>query len=344
MHRESRFLIGLFVLITSAQLIRADSYSYKTFSVSAGATRATGINNLGQVTGFTELSAGSYGFVYDNGVATTFAVPQAGAPSTQSISINNLEVVGGATVSGGVQHGFLYDHGAFSTVAYPSSNGTAVTGINDLGQIVGTYVDGASNAKLGFFTDASGNYQGFSGPIGATFLPNSINNSGEIGGIYNDGSSGPLSAVFKNGSFTVIYGVHATHISLRALNDVGQELAYSSSLVFSMANGFFVSNPNGLSTRLDFPSTFLSADVAGLNDLGQVSGFADTAAGRVGFVATPTPEPGSFVLAAVGLAAGSMLIKRKRQTRQDSLPCQRSPRSQVRPKMGSPHQTSKTVR
>ena len=52
--------------------------------------------------------------------------------------------------------------------------------------------------------------------------------------------------------------------------------------------------------------------INGVNDLGQLVGFyADANDNVIGFVATPTPEPGSLVLLGSGLLAGAGFLRRK---------------------------------
>jgi PEP-CTERM motif len=52
--------------------------------------------------------------------------------------------------------------------------------------------------------------------------------------------------------------------------------------------------------------------INGINDLGQLVGFyTDANDNVIGFVATPTPEPGSLALLGSGLLVGLGLVRRK---------------------------------
>ena len=104
---------------------------------------ATGINDLGQVVGFTATA----GFEWRNGQLTTLSFP--GATNTQALGINNLgEVVGDYTDAAGTMHGFVYQHGTFQTVDAHGATATTINGLNDQGDIVGFFVD-ANNNTIG---------------------------------------------------------------------------------------------------------------------------------------------------------------------------------------------------
>jgi hypothetical protein len=51
--------------------------------------------------------------------------------------------------SSGHFHGFLLDSGVYTSIDVPGSNHTSLTGINDSGQIIGTYfVNGVNHAFI----------------------------------------------------------------------------------------------------------------------------------------------------------------------------------------------------
>ncbi len=96
------------------------------------------------------MQSGYQGFLYENGIYTTFADPLA-AFGTYAQGINDAgQIVGFYADSGHIDHGFLYFDGVFTTIDDPLGvNGTVVTGINNLGQVVGYYKD-AGGAFHGF--------------------------------------------------------------------------------------------------------------------------------------------------------------------------------------------------
>lgn len=104
-------------------------------------TAPLGISNSGQIVG--DLFLGGLGgpaFVYNQGVFTTFNLP--GAIETEFTGINvSGQIVGNAFYSSGAQ-AFEDNGGTFTTINVPTGSQTTTTvgGINDSGQIVGSFV------------------------------------------------------------------------------------------------------------------------------------------------------------------------------------------------------------
>jgi uncharacterized membrane protein len=122
-------------------------YTNGTFTTladpSSNSTSPSGINNSGEIVG----SAGKVGFLYSNGGFTTLDDPL-GTFGTQPFGINNSGQIVGTYTDAPLtltsptngQHGLLYSNGVFSTLNDPLGTfGSQAHGINDLGQIVGTY-------------------------------------------------------------------------------------------------------------------------------------------------------------------------------------------------------------
>lgn len=106
---------------------------------------ATGINDLGEIVGFTmPTTTTASGFILLNDKLTMLNVP--GSTFTQAFGINNLgQIVGDYTDAAGNMHGFVYDHGRYLQVDGPGSTMTTINGLNDQGDIVGFFVDGNGN-------------------------------------------------------------------------------------------------------------------------------------------------------------------------------------------------------
>ncbi len=106
----------------------------------ASSTSPQSINDSGQIVGY-YVSGRSRGFLYSGGTFTQIDVP--GAPDTYAYGINNLgQMVGSVSAVGGEQ-GFLYTGGSFTQIDVPfaASFGTSPQGINEAGQIVGSFFD-----------------------------------------------------------------------------------------------------------------------------------------------------------------------------------------------------------
>lgn len=184
--------------------LRDPDGSYTALSGPAGtdSSGASGISNNGQIVGSYQSSSFSYsrGYVRDpDGSYTTLTGP-AGAFSTFAMDINSTgQIVGsfyrdgpisGTSSAPSIKQSFLRDpaSGSYSIVSVPAgTNGTDVYGINDAGQIVGTYY--GSGTSQGFLRAADGAYIIVSDPAG----PDStsvygINDTGQLVGSYTDGT------------------------------------------------------------------------------------------------------------------------------------------------------------
>jgi PEP-CTERM motif len=115
-----------------------------------GNAQAVGINGAGLEVGFYTDSMGVlHGFLFNGTSASTLDYP--GAMDTQAFGINNHgEIVGDYIDSMGIMHGFTYQSGGWTTLDDPNGVGTTtINGLNDKGQLVGFYVNGADNT-IGF--------------------------------------------------------------------------------------------------------------------------------------------------------------------------------------------------
>ena len=169
--------------------------AYTTFLVpGSGDTTAHGINTTGQIVGyFTDAVA--HGFLDTGGVFTTFVVPGATSTNTAARGINATgQIVGtfnDTTLAplpfpvGYTPRGFLYSGGVFTTIDVPGASETFAYGINETGQIVGTFVD-ATGAHG--FLDTGGVFTTLNAPGANHTEAWGINKAGQIVGWFNDGT------------------------------------------------------------------------------------------------------------------------------------------------------------
>jgi hypothetical protein len=128
--------------------INTGKFSADINDPNAVSTVSAAINNFGEITGFfTDKSTGIiHGFLDNNGHFTTVTAP--GASETELLGINDFGIAVGFDVVNGAMHGILFDShtGKFTTLDDPHGIGTTtLNGINDLGQVVGFYVDAQGN-------------------------------------------------------------------------------------------------------------------------------------------------------------------------------------------------------
>src|SRR6476469_6339308 len=80
---------------------------------------------------------------------TSISVP--GATFVDATAINNRGVVAGEwqdNTTGG--HAFIYNHGIVTTIDPPGSRIAIARGINDFGEVVGSYIPMGTDISLGF--------------------------------------------------------------------------------------------------------------------------------------------------------------------------------------------------
>jgi TolB protein len=154
---------------------------------SVSSTTPSGINDAGDVVGVYRMNSPGNGFLFSGGVYTAVNVPAAMGCCTHATGINNAgQIVGQFKFpdDNAPTQGFLDTAGTFTTLNFPGATQTTAAGINNFGDIVGTYVS-STNQTLGFL------YRGgifftvaFPGATKTQCLR--INDSGEIVGYYND--------------------------------------------------------------------------------------------------------------------------------------------------------------
>ena len=143
---------ALALVAVAADQVRADQmFSYSTIadpSASDG-TYAKGINNSGQIVGFSDDVSGNHGFLMTGSSFTPINVPV--AISIQICGINNSgQIVGSFNNAYGYPDGFLMTGSSFTPINVPGVSQTYVTGINDSGQIVGYSYDNDWNFEGSF--------------------------------------------------------------------------------------------------------------------------------------------------------------------------------------------------
>jgi probable HAF family extracellular repeat protein len=101
-------------------------------------TSATGINDLEQIVGFYEDSAGLHGFMNDASLFTPIDVSFPEASETVALAINNHGDVVGFYEDPAGFHGYLYKNGVFTSIDAPGASQTIALGIINIGRSWGS--------------------------------------------------------------------------------------------------------------------------------------------------------------------------------------------------------------
>lgn len=235
-------------------------------------TDLTGINDSGAVTGFDPpgFLVSGFGFVDDGkGFTKTDLSPHI---STVDNGINNNGVVVGAsflhTVSGvtPVSTGFIDDGGTITYLNVPgtlTSNGyTSASGINDAGDIVGSYMTSYASGQQHGFLDHDGAFTTIDDPNAGWkgTVATGINDAGIIVGYYYDHAGVSHGFIDINGTFeTVNDPVGSNGTQINGINNAGQIVGdyYDS---HNVEHGF-VASINGVATAEDRALTLTSLGV-----------------------------------------------------------------------------------
>ncbi len=206
-------------------------------------TFPTAIDERGEIGGYcVDSIAVAHGFVRDaRGRIMVFDSPEAGQRQRQGTfvaGINNVGTIVGYYIdSNRLHHGFVRDpSGAFTRLDAPgagvglahfgppiighpeliSGQGTLASSVNDGGTITGHFID-AKGVTHGFLRDKHGTFLTFDVPGSVGTHPQSINNSGEVTGTYNDPPkvSGDWGMGWRCSSGPCSYSAGAVHGFLR---------------------------------------------------------------------------------------------------------------------------------
>jgi RHS repeat-associated protein len=274
--------------------IAADLYTYTVIydpdATPQWGTSVYGINNDSDLVGtwgYEDETAFILGLLYSSGSYGSISYPY--PPSTwndqtEIEGINdNQEMVGYASwiendtdVPGNTA--FTYSGSAFSGVSYPGATFTNPTGINNLGQIVGTYEDASGDG--GGFIYTNGTFTAING-----IAPTGINNLGQVvGTAYNAGVYGV--SVYSNGTYTALNLPTDEQCYAGGINDLEQVVGYCNASPFLYQNNTYY--PDILPTQYS-PDGY---QPYGINNDGQIAGTTFTYPPQ-GFLATPINVPDS---------------------------------------------------
>ena len=196
---STRAVFGLlFSLVLTAAAANAPTLSFKFSEVQvpgAKQTYVSKINNSGVIVGGYQDSASvSHGFILDGKKFTTINVPKGTNTTVDGINLNGaMQIVGSYTNSAGRNTGFLYKDGHYSDILGPKGSGaSSAVGINDDGEIVGSYL-GSNGVTFGYVLTKKG-YTTLNIFMAQITVASGINDKGKVVFSSVDGLSGVMTA------------------------------------------------------------------------------------------------------------------------------------------------------
>jgi probable HAF family extracellular repeat protein len=149
-----------------------------------------GVNDTGTAVGFYNDSAGNaHGYAYNLQTRQFKMITVRGATSLTATAVNNVGATAGfyMTAKGATDAFLQYHHGQTVTIAMPGASATQAFGLNDAGEVVGTYTTGTgNNAVTHGFTWLNGKFVTVNFPTASSTTINGVNNEGDIVGFYTD--------------------------------------------------------------------------------------------------------------------------------------------------------------
>jgi probable HAF family extracellular repeat protein len=232
-----------------------------------GYTEAWGINNVGQVVGFSGVSGGVHSFLWQDGIMTDLT--PTGDSRSWCFGINESGQITGQTGQPTSVNPFLWQNGQTVVITGYGADGTGEgLGINNLGQIVGDYTSGGYNHAFGWdrgvFTDL-----GFL-PGGYSAKAVGINDAGQVVGqadtrafLLVDGVMTDLNSFLPPDSGWVLYGANAINqngqiVGWGTLNGITRAFLLTPPIQ-SLAKPYISSPTNGQTcfTTEDIPFTVM---------------------------------------------------------------------------------------
>jgi probable HAF family extracellular repeat protein len=286
---------------------------------------ATAINDSGVVVGYNETSSGQNAVVWTNGQATILD-----SNTATALDINSHGVIAGATYNSGPT---IWINGTMEQLPIINSYYFSVArGINNLGQVVGSYelttADWQIYTRAALWSNGNGIDIGAADGFSSSYAEK-INDAGDIVGQSHNGFNGGAHAtLWRNGVAIDLGSLNdGTEASFAMdINSHGQIVGYSQSGLFSPENNaraviwFADLNPVMLDTLID-PLDPLYGQVSlytakGINDLGQIVGYGLINGKERAFLLSPlatVPEPGSMAMLLAGLGLFGIASRRNKQ-------------------------------
>ena len=216
------------LMMAATATVAAEPVSFTSFDI-PGATSyfVAGLNDEGLVAGSWLAADGStLGFIRfpDGRISTPIVDPNDNSGLTVLRALNDEGVVAGF-YGANVSNGFLLTEGQFRTVDFPGAVATALRGINNLGDVSGTYSIVDLNAdEFGFIIPRRGPAISFKlpDPTDTGIVVGGINDLRQLVGYYTDATSTLVGFLRQpSGQFVSVVVSGAVSTQVLGINDCG---------------------------------------------------------------------------------------------------------------------------
>jgi probable HAF family extracellular repeat protein len=277
-----------------------------------GPGQGTGINNLGQVTGFYSPAWNlTHAFLYDGQMHDLGTLDDGDTYDSYGYGINDQGQVTGFFEFLFGERGFIHDGGRqeLGTLEGNYSGGRA---INNQGHVTGSATTWHDNASRAFYYDGTMHDLGTLG--GTDSVGNSINDSGLITGQSYLLDDVLYHAFLYDGTMHDLGTLGGTRSEGHDINNFGQIVGTSLVAESGTTRAFLYESGTGmvdLNTLID-PSLGWDLRVAySINNLGQIVGSGVIGDQAHAFLLTPVPEPSSGLLAVAAALLLGVAYRRK---------------------------------
>jgi hypothetical protein len=263
------------LMMAATATVAAEPVAFASFNIpgATGGYFVPGINDEGLVTGsWTAADGSAVGFIRspDGRISTPILHPDDNTRTTVLRAVNDEGVIAGF-YGANVSNGFLLTEGKFQTVDFPGAVATALRGINNLGDVSGTYSVVDLNAdEYGFIIPRRGPPISFKlpDPAATGIVAGGINDLRQLVGYYTDATSTLVGFLRQpSGQFVTIIFPGALSTQIFGINDCGIMVGFYSDA--STQHGFY-GRPGNLHS-FDVPGADATGS-QGINNEGRLVG------------------------------------------------------------------------